>query len=435
MRKKNGHVLHLKIFDGSSVLKRDLKPGERLRLGLGTQNDIVVIDSVLPKTMLFMENRGRFAQLRLHPSMRGTLSYRDSTLDLRDLMGHELLPSSGDCFLLRLLPGRTGTILIGEVQIAFYFDGVVEMRPAFPAFDWKAAWRRSLSRDLFFKALVLILLVGEFFWGMHLRTVKLPPEEPPKAEQVPQRFARFIVRPPERQSPLSVSGSGSETTPERSETRRGGERRGGDGGSVGTTGLLGLIGGREGGRSRAADFLLDQGVARQLDELLSGGRLLQSRGGRGGSAGSGEGLLDLSALSRLGSGIDESAVAGGIRTVELQKQGDVAIELPQSIRASGEARGRRTAESVMAVINAQRGRVMYTYNKYLRQDPELEGKVSFDVTIAADGRVTEVRIVEATIANAEFIAELTAILRGLKFPSIEAGIVTVNVPFVFHRAQ
>jgi len=78
---------------------------------------------------------------------------------------------------------------------------------------------------------------------------------------------------------------------------------------------------------------------------------------------------------------------------------------------------------------------MYTYNKHLRQDPGLRGKVSVDLTIAADGRVTNVQVVESTIQNADFIRDLLTIVRQLRFSAISEGNVTVNVPFVFNRVE
>ncbi len=123
-----------------------------------------------------------------------------------------------------------------------------------------------------------------------------------------------------------------------------------------------------------------------------------------------------------------------VESVDLQKKGNVNISRPRQMRGSETARGQRSAENVMQVINAQYGRIMYTYNRYLRQDPNLAGKISIDLTIAAGGRVANVQVLENTLGNDAFIRDVIAILRRLTFPPISEGDVTVNLPFVFNRA-
>jgi TonB family protein len=71
----------------------------------------------------------------------------------------------------------------------------------------------------------------------------------------------------------------------------------------------------------------------------------------------------------------------------------------------------------------------------LRQNPDLRGKVSFDVTIAADGNVSNIKLVESTLNNNNFIRDLMNIIRRLSFEAIPQGDVTVNIPFVFNRVN
>ena len=129
-----------------------------------------------------------------------------------------------------------------------------------------------------------------------------------------------------------------------------------------------------------------------------------------------------------------AAGIGALTANELRKSIGAASDLSETVNKVGVV-FEGSAESVMAVINSQHGRVMYTYNKYLRQTPTLRGKVSLDVTIAADGRVSNVQVVESTIQNADFIRDLLTIIRQLRFPAISEGTVTVNVPFVFNRVE
>ncbi len=427
MGRSNQPLLHLKISDRRGVFRRTLRRGECLRFGTAPTNDVQLFDGEFPGSTVLIENLGDKARLYLHPKMTGAVVFRESTLTFRDLMNHDLLPSRKGYFLFTLLPGRRGAVKIGEAEVAFLFGEAAV--PTLPPYDWRAALGKAWRRDLLFKTVLLLLLSVEGFLALRLRGISLPPETPPPIEKVPQRFARFVVRAPQpppavvSNTEANAAPSGGEGSPRSSAPRQGG-------GGVASTGLLGLIGAKGGGPSAAADFLIDQGLIKQLDEIMGTTTVLQRGGGRTASAAA---TAEASALPSLPAGIDDLIDKGGVSGVELQKQGSVSIQALQAVRGSEEARGRRSAESVMAVINAQRGRVMYAYNKYLRLNPDLGGKVSFDVTIAADGRVTDVRVVETSVESAEFIAELISILKSLRFPAIQEGSVTVNVPFVFHR--
>ncbi|MBN1482655.1 energy transducer TonB [candidate division KSB1 bacterium] len=447
MARKNKHRLSIKIQNQHGTLERTLAAHDRLTLGLSPKNDITVFDSEFPKSHPLIEHRGSFCRVYIHPKMKGAVRYRESTLALQDLIVQELLPRKGDFYVFEFSHGRKGVFDIGDTRVGFLFDGAAPADSGLPSYTWKMATRRGLTKDLFFKFLLIAFIVLEVMWGFYLRNVELPPLAPPEPERVPQRFARFML-PTEIAAPLADAGGAdvnqpSDTDSESDESQRTGteQQAGGEEKSVSSAGLLGLIGGTGSSNktSAAVDFLLDQGLVKELDDLLGSqtslktGRIGRSRNGAGEGSGSGDGLDELLEFGMSGGIDDLIAEDAGIERVNLEKKGDVNIETPQAMRGSEEARGQRTAESVMAVINSQHGRVMYTYNKHLRQDPNLRGKVSLDLTIAATGRVTDVQVVESTIQNANFIRDLLTIIRQLRFPSISEGSVTVNVPFVFNR--
>jgi len=89
----------------------------------------------------------------------------------------------------------------------------------------------------------------------------------------------------------------------------------------------------------------------------------------------------------------------------------------------------------MGVINSQQARMMYIYNKHLRINPEMRGKLNIDLTIEADGSVSKIAVVESNISSDEFIRELLGLLRRLHFEKITEGSVTVNLPLVFNRTE
>lgn len=449
MPKTNQHILYIQIKDQRGTFQRKLLGKDQLTLGRSPENDIVVFDAEYPKRQTLLQCHKDSCSLYIHPKMRGGIKYKDSSLSFQDLMIQDILPKQGDFYVLTFSPGRQGIIHIDDTQVAFKLDGASPVDSSLPSYTWKTAVRKALTSDMVFKILLVLFIGLEVFWAVHLRNVELPPESPPEVEQVPDRFARFMLQAPTVEPEIaSAAGSGGaeSASDQQEETQDSGERSGSGGSGdadrpVTSTGLLGLIGGTgEGSSSSSVDYLLDQGLVKELDDLVGRSTNLQNRsaGGTGNGSGSGSGGGDdLDALLAQGLGGVDDLIANdsGVERVELEKKGSVNIQAPQTVRGSQEARGQRSAESVMSIINSQRGRVMYTYNKHLRQDPALRGKVSLDVTIDAGGRVSNVQIVESTIQNQNFIRDLINILRGLRFPSISEGTVTVNVPFVFNRVS
>jgi TonB family protein len=446
---KNRHSLSIKIKDPHGILELTLAAGEKLTIGLSPENDVTVFDSDYPKSHPLIENKGSSCLLYLHPKMKGAIRYQQSTLAFQDLIVQNLLPRKGDFYLFKFSQGRKGVVDIGDMRIGFLFDGAPHSDAGLPVYTWQTATRKALTKDLIFKFLLVIFVAIEIMWGIHLKNVELLPPEPPSIDNVPQRFARFVLRqdsvvPPSQMvvaDGATQTASDSETDEEPGRAGSPGHSRGVEK-SVSSAGLLGLIGGSgpSDNASAAVDFLLDQGLVKELEDLigtqtsLRNGRI-RSQNSTGTGSGSGEGLDDLLEFGMSGGIEDLIANEAGVEKINLEKKGDVNIETPKAMRGSEAARGQRSAESVMDIIKSQQGRVMYTYNKHLRQDPTLRGKVSLDVTIAPDGHVANVQVIESTIQNADFIRDLLTIIRQLRFPAISEGNVTVNVPFVFSRVE
>ena len=232
------------------------------------------------------------------------------------------------------------------------------------------------------------------------------------------------------------------------QAQRGGGRNLLGGSTANYLGVLGMIVPVNDAKAkRNTNLLLDDRSLQDLDRLMSQSQVNRGPGGGDGGYGSGSGQgygsgngsgvgdLDLSQVEVSGGVDDLISDVKGVQKVSLQKQGQVNIQAPGPIRGSQAAMVRRTSSSVMGVINSQQGRIMYAYTKYLRTDANLRGKVSIDVTIEADGSVSNTGVVESTVENDDFVREIIAILRRLRFEPIPEGSITVNVPLVFSRVE
>jgi len=450
-------ILTAKIVQGNKVYEVIIKPNEKLTIGRSPDNDIVVYDDAYPKKHTLIECKKHFCRLNITTKMGGEIKYNDSHLNFRDLFVHDLLPQKGNFYNLQFTHGRSGSIRVADADIHFDYDGIKPQHlKGLPSYKWNKSYSKSLTRDLLFKFLFVAFFSLEIVLGIALKGIELPPIEPPDLEKVPERFAKFLIKkpaPPLETDLVSTTGTGDNGTDE--ETTEGSTQANkekpsvggsGDGDSdtpVVAKGLLGLIGGTgsSDNASATADFLIEQGLVKEIDDLLGNQKLRKTKGtgkngtgsGNGVGSGGGGGVDDLLAFGMSGGIDDLLSDVEGVEKVALKKKGKVNIQQPQQMRGSQAARAERTAESVMAVINSQQGRIMYTYNKYLREDPNLRGKISVDVTIAADGSVSNVKIVESDIANQNFIRDIINILRRLKFSKIQEGSLQVNLPFVFNR--
>ena len=85
----------------------------------------------------------------------------------------------------------------------------------------------------------------------------------------------------------------------------------------------------------------------------------------------------------------------------------------------------RSKESILRVIRQHVGGFQYTYQKFLRQFPELEGTLSFKFTIAPSGQILSVLISKSTTGDQDLDFEIKNKAERMMFDAIEAGEVTV----------
>jgi periplasmic protein TonB len=84
-------------------------------------------------------------------------------------------------------------------------------------------------------------------------------------------------------------------------------------------------------------------------------------------------------------------------------------------RTGASDKGSRSREEIERVFDANKGRIFTLYNRALRENPALQGKVVLRLTIAADGRVTHCEIVSSELND----------------PALEAGLVQRVLQFQF----
>lgn len=200
----------------------------------------------------------------------------------------------------------------------------------------------------------------------------------------------------------------------------------------------------------ASDGLLGEDVdpnqANMIDVILAGGGGSMKKGERGGKGAGGDGDrmagiggIGLGTGGRAGFGTGNGgtrqgkmALGAGGNGTGVATRAKIAPPKPSDVELGGEA-GSRSPESILRVIRQHIGGFRYTYEKYLRNNPNLGGKISLKFTIAPSGDIIQISIVSTNTGDAGLDDEIKDKARRMKFDQIEKGNVTVTYAFVLDK--
>ncbi len=451
IRNKN---LVLNIKRAKQTRQVILKNGSSFSVGQSGDNDLILYGTEYPKKHnLITQKNGSFL-VNIKPFIHGEITLDQSTLSIDDLVKHDVLPQQKDVHLLKLNTNKCGYLTVGDTRIDFGFRYIERQKPVVvksPVYSWSRATLKSMTSDLLFKFIFLVLIFLNAFIIYGLKDYEVDVKKKVNIQKMPERLARFIPKSAEelmesRSDKLASANNTVESensSKEKSEDKntnnsrnsdRSSRRRSSRGNPAASGGLLTLIGGSGSGSksSSIVDALVDKGLVRDLEGILGGGTNLKvSKNGNkdeidpldqligtGGSGGIDDWLNDM----------DEEAPQ-----VTLEKKGKVDLAKPSKVTGSSEALGQRTEQSIMQVVLSQRGRITYFYEKYLKRNPNLRGKVSVEFTIAANGFVSSARIIESTVNHPQLERDILNLVKRLKFEAIPSGSITTVFPFQFNK--
>ena len=131
---------------------------------------------------------------------------------------------------------------------------------------------------------------------------------------------------------------------------------------------------------------------------------------------------------------DLLASVHGAKTVDLAKKGSFIIQKPESIEGAASSNAKRDNNAISAIVSSHKASIRMSYEKYLKRDPRLAGKITVRFTIAASGSIAMATVVENTTGNKDLENEIIRKIRMWHFEAIPDGDVTVTYPFVFAPA-
>jgi Ca-activated chloride channel family protein len=103
--------------------------------------------------------------------------------------------------------------------------------------------------------------------------------------------------------------------------------------------------------------------------------------------------------------------------------------------AYGRVMGSMSRSSIQGVIKKNIHRVQDAYQKHLKNDPGLRGKIIVDFVVGPQGNVTSARITYSSVKSRKLEADILLIIKQLRFPApTGGGSIQVSYPFIFQSA-
>jgi periplasmic protein TonB len=107
---------------------------------------------------------------------------------------------------------------------------------------------------------------------------------------------------------------------------------------------------------------------------------------------------------------------------------------PQSNRSGTGGKASRSREEIEMVFDRNKSAIYALYSRALREQPELQGKVVVQLTIAPSGEVTDCRIISTELNDSELERKLVARIRMFRFEDKDVEAMTTTKPIEFFPA-
>ena len=102
-----------------------------------------------------------------------------------------------------------------------------------------------------------------------------------------------------------------------------------------------------------------------------------------------------------------------------------------AVHKGGSGKASRSLEEIKIVFERNKGAIYAIYNRALREDPSLQGKVVLQLKIAPSGEVVDVNIVSSELKAPDLERKLLARIRQFDFGAKDVDTMTVTWPVDF----
>jgi hypothetical protein len=415
---------------GRIVEERVFRAAETITLGPGVADTFILPPDTLARAWrLFEERRGQLV-LRLSPAMTARLAAGPDVSAFAAAAGEPVRA-------IVLAEGARGKVTVGDTTILFQRirPPAPQPRPRLPA----SVRRHVLSElDLPFVAIAALTFLLHVAMVVYLRQVDWPRK--PAIDELPDRFLHDTFRkarptppatrpeatpatPAPRKPAARPSGAVAARAPKPVESEA--ERRARFEKEVQKMGIVALLTAHGDGATATKDLLGRGAAAEPVEDALKnvGGVTVAADDSLRLRVGGGTGTVATPAGLRVGARISEATRVGP--AVERGVKTDVR-EGPPLVED-----GHVDAAAIAREIRGRRKAIAACYERALKQQPTLAGKLVVRFSLAAAGTVTAVEIDDDTLGAPDVAACIRAVVLRWRFPSLAEGAAELSFPFVF----
>jgi outer membrane biosynthesis protein TonB len=438
-------LLRVGIIQGDRILEEHHVQRDDVTIGHDAKNTIVLPPNEdLPAKFAIFENRNNQYQLVFDDSMAGRVNLGTSEVDFERLRKQGLAQERGTHYVLPLQESARGKVDLGDVTLFFQFvtPPPASEKPTLPP-DIQGGFWKTLDR-VFLGILGASLLI-HFAWGAYIVSAEAPQEPELALDELEDRFVRANIIPQKAPEPEKVAEApqaaeeaadkkeekkpASDSKPSDSKPQDAAARKAEVVKKVSGKGLLKILGSSGSGSGGAfADVLGGSTGGGEIAEALAGAGgvgvatadSLGANGPKGGGTGSVAGIGDLGTSG--GGKVD----LGAKKEVEVTGRVKDAAPEVDSADVDRDALARYVKARLKAIQNC--------YEKELKRNPSLKGKVVVRFSIMPTGRTGGIEIEENTLGNEAVGSCIRTVIRSWVFPFKPDDEVPVAYPFVFSPA-
>jgi hypothetical protein len=450
-------ILRIGVIQAGKIIEeRLIRKRDSVTIGASPRNTIVVPASTLPRAFTLFEMATGKYSLKFSDAMDGRVSVGDQVMSLDQVRQKNLAPIKAGLSSLALTETSRGKILLGEVTLLFQFvtPPPIQPRPQLPPSVRGGFWA---NLDWTLAACFISMLIVHFGFLGYLMTLDYSRKIEP--DVIPDRFAEYIpeveqpkvldltklaktgekaVKKDDAPGPKKAGGGGkkrgkAKPCDKACQEARAAARRARLAKQVSRMGVLKLLGTKGKGKGSASNLIGSGDPGTDAAKAFSGvgGLTVAGKGGKGGGlrgkGGGGSGKA--AGIGDLGGRVKGPGKVG--------TGGMVKERVPKAIvkRSAPEIDGSMNSNAVAAVIRRGMGAIRTCYQRALKRNPSLKGKITIRLSINTMGRVTRCDIDADTIGDPQVASCIKGYARRWRFPPPEGGSAEVAVPFVFTASQ
>ena len=459
-----GKILRIGIIQSGKIIEeRLLRSRNPVTIGQSPKNTFVIPVSNLPRSATLFDLKKGTYTLAFKEGMDGRVSVEGGVMDFGTLKTKGVARRRGDTWRLELTEKSRGKVVLGDVTLLFQF---VTPPPAPPKLQLPAAARGGWVKSIEWHFVGIIM--ASFFvqaGAIGFLVMKDWPEIKRSSGMIPDRFVSLLAPAEKAEEPKAEvpkdtttdDDAGDEKVEKKEkqkdkkkaepvkakkaadpeqQARAAAAKKRALAKKVRSQTLLKFIGSVGGaGPGQIADALSGGATRSKIDEAFAGATGVaaavagQDRSRKGGAVGDVGGLVttigDLKAARK-------GKVKGGPKKAP---ERSVRANIKTSGPSSTIGTGKLDTNQITSVVKRRQGAIKSCYERELKKNPNLGGKITVQFTIGQVGRVTSAKVTVNTTGSAAVANCIKQRIARWRFPKPEGGDVTVAYPFIFTASQ